>query len=381
MRSRILSYIHLTLPVLFLLTFALWALNSIAKVLFNGLYLDLDYGLFHPDGAFYTFRTLLFAGYDKVEAGQIVSDWYATYPSRPGESDPTSLYFENAPGTWDQYLPRVLYPLLSAPFVKLFGVWGMLVIPALTYLAVLLVAAYVAYKIGRPEIGLLAVILITSSITISRWMYINSTDALLMLFPALFILFVFRNLRLKLSNLSLLALLVLIYLSSLTRFSALMWIAIGLVFLAQKSFKEGLLIVATAIASSIPIFLRPFGNDVLPELNEKSPLEKILFYPVSLARISVYEVGQLFVLDRIFFWTLLLGLVLALMNWRRIESQFLLASFISLWITGSLNAVLGVNFRYQLAVIPFLLWALIALLPSLQWTHSRSLRDIFVKEV
>jgi hypothetical protein len=340
---------------------------SAAKISFNGLVLGFDYGLYHPDGAFYTFRALLFAGYDKFEAGRIVADWYATQPAKPGEIVPSSLFFENAPNTWDQYYPRVLYPFLSAAFVKLLGVPGMLVVPAITYLLVLLIISYIAFKIGRPGIGLIVVILITSSVTISRWMYINATDGLLMLFTGLFVLLIFKETRLKLSNPQLVFTFVLITLSSLTRFSALMWVFIAIVFLLHKRTKEAAVILATALVTTIPIFLRPFGNDVLPELNDKSPLEKLIFYPISLVRISIYELGQLFVLDRIFFWTLALAFAVAILTIKRLESQFFLASFSSLWITGSLNAVLGVNFRYQLAVIPFLLWLLISLFPRIEW--------------
>jgi hypothetical protein len=372
--------IKLSLPVVLSIAFLLWVVTSAAKLLFNGLYLDLDYGLFHPDGAFYTFRTLLFIGYDKFEAGRIVAEWYATYPAKPGVLDPSSLFFENAPGTWDQYLPRVLYPLLSAPFVKLLGVWGMLAVPALTYLVVLMVIGYVSFKMGRPGVGVVVLILTTSSITISRWMYINATDGLLMLFTALFILVIHKNKNLNLSALQISVIVILITLSALTRFSALMWLAIALLFLLYRRFLVAGVIAITSVITAIPIFLRPFGNDVLPELNEKSSLEKIIFYPLSFLRISVFEIGQLFVLDRIFFWTLLLGIFLSLYNVKRLESQVFLISFTALWITGSLNSVLGVNFRYQIAVVPLMMWALVALLPSINWTRSKSLNDSAVKE-
>lgn len=355
--------------------FFIWVTTSIAKILFNGLYLDLDYGLFHPDGAFYTFRTLLYVGYDKFEAGRIVADWYATYPARPRELEPTAFFFENAPSTWDQYLPRVLYPLLSTPFVKVLGVWGMLAVPALTYLVALLVIAYVSYKIGRPGTGLVVIILTTSSITISRWMYINATDGLLMLFTALFILIIYRTQNLELSKPQIFLTSLLIALSSLTRFSALMWLSICLLFLLYRRYWNALIIVATTFITTIPIFQRPFGNDVLPQLNDKSPIEKLLLYPLSFLRISIYELGQLFVLDRIFFWTLLTTIFLSLYNLQRLESKMFLAVFGSLWLTGSLNAVIGVNFRYQLAVIPFLMWSLIVILPSVVWNHSKNLSD------
>ena len=352
---------------LFAMVIVLWTLTSLAKVMFNGLNLGLDYGLYHPDGAFYTFRALLFAGYDKFEAGRIVADWYATHPTKPSVINPTSLFFENAPTTWDQYYPRVLYPLLSAMFVKFLGVPGMLVVPAATYLIVLLITAFLAHKSGRPGVGLFVIVLVTSSTTISRWMYINATDGLLMLFTGLFVLLMFRQTSLKLTNAQLVLVILLIVLSSLTRFSALLWIFMGLIFVVYKRWKEASCVIVAAMLSSIPVFLRPFGDDVLPDLNERSPLEKILLYPISLARISFYEAGQLFVLDRTFFWTLVVAITVALFRIKHLSSQFFLASFISLWITGSLNGVLGVNFRYQLAVVPFLLWVIVAHFPKVDW--------------
>jgi hypothetical protein len=243
----------------------------------------------------------------------------------------------------------------------------MLVVPATTFLIVLLITAFVAARIGRPGVGLFVVVLITSSTTISRWMYINATDGLLMLFTGLFVLLVFRHTSVRLTHTQLALAILLIILSSLTRFSGLLWICIGLVFLAHRRWKEASCIILTAILSAIPLFLRPFGNDVLPDLNEKSPIEKILLYPLGLARISVYEAGQLFVLDRIFFWTLVVAMMMALLRIRRLPSQFFLASFIGLWVTGSVNGVLGVNFRYQLAVVPFLLWFIVANFPKIDW--------------
>jgi len=49
-----------------------------------------------------------------------------------------------------------------------------------------------------------------------------------------------------------------------------------------------------------------------------------------------------------------------------ISSQMFLAALIAVWLTGAINGVLGVNFRYQLPVIPIMLWALVDLLPNVK---------------
>ena len=54
----------------------LWIIAIIVKLKFNGLILDLDFGLYHPDGALYTTRALDWSGYTETEAARIVSNWY-----------------------------------------------------------------------------------------------------------------------------------------------------------------------------------------------------------------------------------------------------------------------------------------------------------------
>ena len=50
-----------------------------AKFKYNGLIYGLDFGLFHPDGKLYTFKTLTLLGKSELEAGALVSDWYSTH--------------------------------------------------------------------------------------------------------------------------------------------------------------------------------------------------------------------------------------------------------------------------------------------------------------
>lgn len=364
---------------MYVFVFLLWLGSFLSRLKYNGLIFGFDYGLFHPDGALYSFRALLWSGYSKVEAGQLVSDWYAanSFKSKP---EGPSLYYENNAFTWNAYSSRILYPLLSVPFVKLFGVAGMLVVPSTTFLAVLLISCNIALRLGHPLVGVFAVIAITLSTSVQRWMFSNITDGLLLLFTSLFTLLMFRRESLLLVKRDLFYLFLIIVGSSLTRFSAFIWFAVALVFFLHKRYIHSALTVTITVLSHLPIFLKPFSGYVLPGYGNKSLMEKVFIYPYNLVKVTIFELGQLYVLDRSFFFLLLVVIALAIANRKRLSAQFFLIILIAVWLTGAINGVLGVNFRYQIPVVPLLLWALIDLLPrhfsSLQkYLNEKSLRN------
>lgn len=339
-------------------TLSIWGLTLASRVMYNGFVYGFDYGLFQPDGSLYTFRALLFAGYTEELAGRKVADWYGKHSLETEFTGP-DLYYENNSFLWDQYMTRVLYPLLSTPFVMLFGVPGMLVVPSITYLFTLLVSTRIAVRLGSPVIGWVVALLVTSSTSIARWMFANITDGLLLLFVSLFILLISGSQGLRLSKPKLAILVVLISLSAVTRFSAFFWFGVALVLFIHRRYSNSLLVFITAVLSHIPIFMRPFSGHVLPEHNDKSFGEKLLIYPLNLLRVTLFEFGQLFVLDRVLFLLIALGILISFKYICEIPSQLFLISTVALMITGSINGVLGVNFRYQLPLVPVLLYLLV----------------------
>jgi len=76
--------------------------------------------------------------------------------------------------------PRVLYPLLSMPFVRLFGPQGMLVIPLLSYTACLLLVMVLASRLIGPRWAVLAGFLVIVPVSVSRWATYAYTEALTM---------------------------------------------------------------------------------------------------------------------------------------------------------------------------------------------------------
>jgi hypothetical protein len=158
--EKLISFFGRNPGIIYLFALVVWALTLAAKLLYNGLIFGFDYGLFHPDGALYSFRALLWSGHSENEAGRLVGEWYRSNSFNAQYQGP-ELYYKNNAFLWDQYSGRILYPLLSVPFVKLFGVGGMLVVPAATMLFVLLVTSRIALNLKVPAIGYLAIILIS----------------------------------------------------------------------------------------------------------------------------------------------------------------------------------------------------------------------------
>ena len=332
-----------------------WAIAVFSKLKFNGLMYGLDYGLYHPDGTLYTFRTLVFSGNSEAESGIKVANWYATHGFKLKNISPTSLYFENN-SNWTIYKSRILYSVLSVPFVLFLGIPGMLVIPALSLLILMIVILSIGFHYKKPMLGLLLSVFLSFSITVDRWMLINSTDSLL---TAIFALTVFLLVKFQ-TNLRVIGLLLLlVVLSSATRFSFLLWLAISFVLFLNKRLKTSLAILLTASAGLLPMFFVDFGNAVLPSANETNLFNKMLHLPYSMFKVGFYEIAELLILDRLLLLILFISIVVSIKNYKSISSQFFIAALIALWITGAINGTIGVNFRYQLPLLPFIAWTIL----------------------
>jgi hypothetical protein len=118
------------------------------------------------------------------------------------------------------------------PFVKFFGIPGMLVVPALSLLMVLLVVGKVGKLLRSKSISLFLVASICGTPTIMRWMLANITDSLLVgLFSIAIYLMLFNN---KITWNWYVAIAFIIILAGLTRFCLFFWIAIAVVYLIRK---------------------------------------------------------------------------------------------------------------------------------------------------
>ncbi len=341
--------------LLYLVILTAWAISFAAKLHTHGLMYGLDFGLYHPDGTLYTFRTLTWMGKTQAEAGLEISQWYASHASKFTNVDPSSLYFENNPG-WDIYKLRYLYPLLSIPFVAFFGITGMLAVPAISLLILMLIVFEVSKSLNRPLLGIILALFFSIASTISRWMFVNTADALLTAFFSFVVFTLVKRREFKHFG-AILFLLVL--LTSFTRFALLIWVSIGVILILDKFRKTGIALIIAAICAFLPTLFVNFTPSVLASESSLPLSRKILYFPFTCMKVAFYEIAELVVLDRYLILFLITTTVVALSKIKSDSSKFYLAVLFSLWLTGAINGVVGVNFRYQLPLLPFAAWVLL----------------------
>ena len=338
----------------YLVVIAAWTISLAAKLHTHGLMFGLDFGLYHPDGTLYTFRTLTWMGKSQVEAGIEISQWYSRHASKFISVDPSSLYFENNPG-WDIYKLRYLYPLLSIPFVALFGIVGMLAVPAISMLVLMLLTYELSKKFNKELMGIFLALFFSISSTISRWMFVNTADALLTGFFSVVVLILLNKNKVKYFGLIVFSL---VLLTSFTRFALLIWASIGFVLIIRKSRKVGIGIIISAFVAFCPTLFVNFTPSVLASDSNLPLFRKLLQFPFTCVKVAFYEVAELVVLDRYLILFLVLTTFVALSTLKAESSKFYLAVLLSLWLTGAINGVVGVNFRYQLPILPFAAWVI-----------------------
>jgi hypothetical protein len=335
---------------------SLTILAILSRLNFNGLIFDFDYGIYQPDGSHYAYRTLTFLGVDANLAANRIVDWYQIHGIKNNLFDASLLSPENT-ATWGLVAPRVLYSILSIPFVHLLGIPGMMVIPVLSFITSIFTIFKVSELHKKQGIGLLLVIGLTTSPTVLRWMIANITDSLLTGLFAIVVLVLATNPSKQVWYLSIGTL---ILLTSSTRFCLPIWFAIGIFYLINKMRNQSIFIALVSSCAFIPTYLYMPSNAVLPAHLDSSGIQKTVQLLFSFFKVGFIEIAQLAALDRILLIILIVALLLSLMNLNQMSSQIFISTLFSVWVIGAINGTLGVNFRYQLPVVAFACWAIIS---------------------
>jgi hypothetical protein len=357
----------------YLFVIVLGIVSIIARYKYNGLILGFDYGIYQPDGKYYTYMSLDLLKNNPNESAKMVVDWYAAHGNKNNIFTVEDLIPSTSP-VYSYISHRILYPLLSVPFVYLFGIPGMLIIPALAFLILLLSTQFVANKYGLIYIGFVACFALSTSPTVTRWMVVNCTDALLVgLFSYLTI--VLTNMH-KNQKYLYARLVPLIILTSATRFSFPFWFGISIILVVNNKKIIGIFTLLFSLLFSIPALASQLSVSILPANVSYNLLEKIMYLPVSFAKVILVDIAQLIVLDRLFLLFIFCGTVLSLIHIRNVPSQYFLAMLLAGYFLGAINGTLGVNFRYQMPAIPFCAWAIISSLPK---NLNRSSISIFLR--
>ena len=349
-----------------------WIIAVTSRILYNGLILDLDFGIYQPDGIYYALRSLTWLGNNPFDAASQLVDWYRSNSAKNLDLPVSAIYPWNAE-VWGLVGPRILYPILSMPFVLVLGVPGVLVIPSLSLLLLMVSTYNLGRKYNFPFIGFIVALGLSISPTILRWMISNTTDSLLL---GLFSLVPILLIKLKENYRNQLIVLLLVVLTNMTRFSFPIWIGIAFVLYIHGARRISVGIFLLNLVSCIPTFLLQPRTAFLPLEYESSAIEKVFQLPKSFLKVGFYEIAELAVLDRMLLVFLAVALFGAFTNLRSIESSLFLVVLLAVWALGAINGNVGVNFRYQLPLISFSIIPCIHGICKLAKWYSRNGLDI-----
>ncbi len=354
-----------------------WVLAIAARLLWNGDVYGLDYRLFHPDGVCYGAMAFDFAG-QGIDGRAELAAAYRTQGTPIGELGPDM--HDPAPCS-NGTRPRVLYSLLSAPFVNLLGYYGLLVVPALSWLAAVLIPVVLLLRRGLTLAPVIAGLLALASTSVGRWSVANLVDATLMGLMALSLLVlpVFGR-RQQWWRVGLFALLIVC--GSLTRQSWPTWIAVAVApWIAYAIVHRSSGIRAAwgrqnpwahfaAVGTATAVVSWRAIDATLGSQNAAFAISRIRrstadsevwlefladVWSVLERSLSalVTEIGQLVVLDK----ALLIAIGLAFFGvWKHrswpASYAFLGVLFVAMALSA-LNTTPGINFRFALAVVPW----------------------------
>ena len=321
--------------------------------------------LYAGDTRYYAATALRFAGYSRDDAYPLVVDYTARYHWATPPPDVLFGYGLTA--------PRLIYPFLSAPFVRIFGIGGLSVVPALSLAAlVALMFIAVAGRFGW-RATLVPLILAAASTRIVYYMSAELTDGVTTALSAAILLVALRSGRLGVRRTAV-VLVVLTTVMAFTRQATLVpALAFGLAWLAlwarRRDWRNRWAVPALATAATT-LVVQVAQSIVWPGFSQLHQLEKVTGTESLLAAIKgtprlAYHVirGDLVFFARADVPVLLLivaGCVSVVVLWRREESYLLLGSLV-----GSLvyNVSTGVSsgFRYEMQSLPYFALSIAAL--------------------
>lgn len=363
--SLVLHGFHNNFWAPYLLIALFFSVAIISRLLFNGMVFRFDYGLYQPDGIHYSIRTFMLLGNSDFDAATKVSSWYFEHGTKVKVIDPIAFMPENN-AVWPVIAPRVLYPILSAPFVYFFGMPGMLAVPSLSLLLTMFAIYYYAKKIMVPWLGLAIALIISFSPTILRWIVSNCTDGLLM---GIFAIAMIQLLSISHSNFYSISLATTVALSCLTRFCIPIWLIIAaLMFKSNR--KLSILVAATASVFTAPTFAYKSESGKIPASDNFSSIQEISMFPLTFLKILFIELAQLAALDRLLLTLVLAAILMSIVNLRALSSRLFMGVFIAVFTLGAINGVMGVNFRYQLPLVPFAAASIITFAASVKKKRS-----------
>jgi hypothetical protein len=233
---------------------------------------------------------------------------------------------------------------------------GLLAVPAISFLILIVGIVLLGNHFNNQWVAIGVVFALTVSPTVGRWMLINSTDSLLVALVMILTCVIVKDVK-NLFWIPIVSSIIII--GSFTRFSLFLWLGFAVGFILSKQWVRAAVISVVAIGSFIPTLFLDFQSAVLPNEANSSLLIKGIKLPISMARMAFYDLAQLIVLDRVLLLILIISILITVKKLKSPSSRFFIPILFMLWCTAGINGTPGVNFRYELPILPVLAWVLI----------------------
>lgn len=311
--------------------------------------------LFAPDTRYYYAMALRYGGESQDSAAATVA---AQSALSGWESPGPDLLFG-----WGLVQPRVVYPALSTPFVRLFGVDGLAIVSGLALFALVIVMTALMVSRYGATAAVATSLLVLASSQVVFFGAAMLTESLSALWTALIAVVAFRHAR-DPQRAHLVVLFVLTVVSAFTRQATLIpagalvvaWAAGFLLHREQRWGGPALVVTATAIGAQVlqtrlfPTFsqqgqfLRVTKTDSLPEALEATPA--LIWHIVSTNAMKWATTDMAI--------ALIVGLaaVSAVVFWRRAESHLLVGAVLATALYNVTNGT-PVGFRYAMPGLVF----------------------------
>ena len=317
--------------------------------------------LFAPDSSFYAAMALWFGGTSKQDAVRQVIEMR----HRQGWSTP-QLTIDRMFG-WGLVQPRVVLPALSAPFVKIWGIEGLVVVPGLAMAALIGVLTWLLVRRWGWLAGAATVVLVMSSWRIMFYGAAMLTDSLSALWGAL-ILVVAWHYQHRRGWQPVVWMVVLTVISGFTRQATLVpagafvtaWLAA--VVLRRRPNGWGVPALAVTVTS---VAVQLLQNWLFPTFSQfdqvnqfkantgaSSLVGALMGVPGLAWRIVIHDLGNFAGSDHPLLVLVMLSGLSMVVFWRRAESHLLLGAILGIGLynvaTGSATA-----FRYAMPGLAF----------------------------
>lgn len=312
--------------------------------------------LYAPDTRYYAAMALRFGGADKQSAAEQVT----RYTDASGWVTPSVDQLFG----WGLVQPRVVYPALSVPFVKLFGIDGMAVVPALA-MAALVVLLTVTLRARYGWAAALGVVLLV--VASPQLMFYGSamlTESLTAVWCALLLIAVWRYQRSP-RPLLIGAMVGLTTVMAFTRQSTLIpaaalavaWIGAAILRDHPRRWAmPAVTVVATTVVAQVaqtlvfPTFSQL--NQFLIKTGTKNLREALMASPRLAWKILNADATFLMHYDHALLILIVLSIVAVCVLWRHSESHLLIGAFLGVTVYNVTNGTPTV-FRYAMPGLVF----------------------------